>query len=208
MHQLTRPPAIVAAVLLAACGGAPAPAAAELTPTASHGGHALASEAPSTAPSATPQAVLAAPPPTTPLPFTRLRVFVASESADSLVVLEGGKRFEVVGKEELRFAGRYPFHTMKRGRDGAFFPPEGTPMLLSDHGGPSLLFVDVAARRIASATKLGQQPFHTTYDPLGGRLLVTSNVASEVAAIDLAAREVVQRVTVTAPHGIVAVGIP
>jgi YVTN family beta-propeller protein len=111
-------------------------------------------------------------------------------------------------KQELRFGGRYPFHTMKKGRDGAFFPPAGTPMLLSDHGGPSLLFIDVAERRIASATKLGEQPFHTTYDPLGDRLLVTSNVANEVAVIDLATREVKQRVRVTAPHGIVAVGIP
>lgn len=110
-------------------------------------------------------------------------------------------------KQELRFAGRYPFHTMKRGRDGAFFPPSGTPMLLSDHGGPALLFLDVPGRRIASATKLGAQPFHTTYDPLGDRLLVTSNVAGEVAVIDLATREVRQRIAVAAPHGIVAVGI-
>lgn len=111
-------------------------------------------------------------------------------------------------KQEIRLTGRYPFHTMKKGRDGAFFPPAGMPMLLSDHAGPSLMFINAAERRIASATKLGEQPFHTTYDPLGGRLLVTSNVAGEVAVISLATREVQQRIKVTAPHGIVAVGVP
>lgn len=125
--------------------------------------------------------------------------------SDRLVVTDPAKK-EM--KQEVRLQGRYPFHTMKKGRDGAFFPPAGTPMLLSDHAEPSLMFVDVAERRIASATKLGEQPFHTTYDPLGDRLLVTSNVAGEVAVISLATRGIQQRIKVTAPHGIVAVGIP
>ena len=111
-------------------------------------------------------------------------------------------------KQEIHWTGRYPFHTMKRGRDGAFFPPEGTPMLLSDHGGPSLLFVDAAARTIAAEVRVGDQPFHTTYDPIGSRLLVTSNAVDQLAVIDLASRQVVQRLTVKAPHGIVAIGLP
>lgn len=114
---------------------------------------------------------------------------------------------EKVMKQEVRFEGRYPFHTMKRFRDGIYFPPPGTPMLLSDHGGPSLLFIDVASRKIVGETKLGAQPFHTTYDPLGGRLLVTSNAANEVAVIDLTTKAVLQRLSIAAPHGIVAVGI-
>ena len=378
MRGVGRPLGIAAAIVIVACGGAPAPAATEPSPSATHATHSAAPEVPSAPASAAPAPVVAAP---TAAPYSKLRVFVASESADALVVLEGGATFEVVGKvpvgrfphnisvspdarwlavadrlgntvtivdpvemkqvsrirvgrqphdliwhpdsktlfvgherdgfisrveagtwrilpplmvgvpqhdlaivasrptelyysvtnseqwdhlrvydlatnaitrikvqdvhdvfftpdekeiwttssgfidvhsdrlvitdpakkemkQELRFSGRYPFHTMKRGRDGAFFPPQGTPMLLSDHGGPSLLFIDAAERRVATATKLGEQPFHTTYDPLGERLLVTSNVAGEVAVIDLATREVRQRIKVTAPHGIVAVGVP
>lgn len=79
---------------------------------------------------------------------------------------------------------------MKEGRDGAFFPPAGTPMLLSDHGGPSLLYVDAAARRIVGETRVGLQPFHTTYDPLLDRLLVTSNADDSVRVIDLRTRAV------------------
>lgn len=111
-------------------------------------------------------------------------------------------------KEEFRLPGRYPFHTMKEGRDGAFFPPPGTPMLLSDHTGPSLLFIDPVTRRIIAETAVGPQPFHTTFDPLRQRLLVTSNADGAVRVIDLATRAVVQRIDVPTPHGIVAVGVP
>ena len=109
---------------------------------------------------------------------------------------------------QFHLPGRYPFHTMKRHRDGMFYPPEGTPMLLTDHVGPALLFVDPVQRRIVGETKVGAQPFHTTYDPIRLRLLVTSNAADVVSVIDLATREVVQRVAVPAPHGIVAIGLP
>ena len=111
-------------------------------------------------------------------------------------------------KEEIRLPGRYPFHTMKEGRDGMFFPPPETPMVLTDHAGPALLFVDTAARRVVAETTVGPQPFHTTFDPLGRRLLVTSNADGAVRVIDLASRAVVQRIDVPSAHGIVAVGVP
>ena len=111
-------------------------------------------------------------------------------------------------KQELHFPGVYAFHTMKHNRDGFFFPPAGTPMLLSDHAGAGLLFIDPASRSILSETKLGPQPFHTTYDPIGKRLLVTTNADSAVRVIDLATRAVVQKLDVPAPHGIVAIGLP
>ncbi len=111
-------------------------------------------------------------------------------------------------KQEIHLAGAYPFHTMKHNRDGFFFPPAGTPMLVSDHNGPGLLFIDPATRTVLSETKLGPQPFHTTYDPLGDRLLTTTNADSSVRVIDLATRTVVQKLDVPAPHGIVAIGIP
>lgn len=111
-------------------------------------------------------------------------------------------------KQELHFPGVYAFHTMKHNRDGFFFPPAGTPMLLSDHAGAGLLFIDAASRSILSETKLGPQPFHTTYDPIGKRLLVTTNADSAVRVIDLTSRAVVQKLDVPAPHGIVAIGLP
>ena len=111
-------------------------------------------------------------------------------------------------KQEIHLAGAYPFHTMKHNRDGFFFPPAGTPMLVTDHNGPGLLFIDPATRSVLSETKLGPQPFHTTYDPFGDRLLTTTNADSSVRVIDLATRTVVQKLDVPAPHGIVAIGIP
>jgi YVTN family beta-propeller protein len=111
-------------------------------------------------------------------------------------------------KTEFHFAGRYPFHTMKPGRDGLFYPPAGTPMLLTDHLGPSLLWVDAKERRIVGETKIGPEPYHSTYDPLGDRVLVTSNKDGNVWVIDRITRQVVQTVAVHAAHGIVAVGLP
>jgi YVTN family beta-propeller protein len=111
-------------------------------------------------------------------------------------------------KTEFHFTGRYPFHTMKQGRDGMFYPPAGTPMLLTDHLGPSLLWIDPKERRIVAETKVGPEPYHSTYDPLGDRILVTSNKDGNVWVIDRTTRQVVQTVAVHAAHGIVAVGLP
>ena len=54
------------------------------------------------------------------------------------------------------------------------------------------------------ATKLGQQPFHSSYDPEGGRMLVTTNVDSMVNVIDTKTRQVVQKLPVTKAHGVSA----
>lgn len=111
-------------------------------------------------------------------------------------------------KAEFHLAGHYPFHTMKAGRDGLFFPPAGTPMLLTDHLGPSLLWVDAKTRTIVGETKVGPEPYHETYDPIGDRVLVTSNKDGNVWVIDRRTRAVVQTVAVHAAHGMVAVGLP
>jgi DNA-binding beta-propeller fold protein YncE len=80
-------------------------------------------------------------------------------------------------------------------------------MVLSDHLGPGLLWVNWKERRVLSETKLGQQPFHTTYDPEGERLLTTTNVDGMVNIIDIKTRAVVQKVPVPKAHGIGAVPI-
>jgi YVTN family beta-propeller protein len=110
-------------------------------------------------------------------------------------------------KQELRFPGRYPFHTLKAFQDGVFRPENSGVMVLSDHIGPSLVWMDWRERRILSETKLGGHPFHSTYDPEGSRLLVTSNVDGMVNVIDMKTRQVVQKVPVIKAHGIVSVGI-
>ena len=125
--------------------------------------------------------------------------------ADRLVASDPASR---TMKTEFHFVGRYPFHTMKLNRDGLFYPPAGTPMLLTDHLGPSLLWVDPTARRVVGETKVGPEPYHTTYDPLGDRILVTSNKDGNVWVIDRTTRQVTQTVHVPAAHGIVAVGLP
>lgn len=111
-------------------------------------------------------------------------------------------------KEEIRLPGRYPFHTLKPMQDGMYRLPESGLMVLSDHIGPALVWVDWRERRVVSETKLGQQPFHSTYDPEGRRLLVTTNVDGMVNVIDLVTRQVVQKIPVTKAHGIVSVGLP
>jgi YVTN family beta-propeller protein len=110
-------------------------------------------------------------------------------------------------KEEIHLKGRYPFHTLKAFQDGVYYPTNTNLMILSDHLGPSLLWVDWRERSILGETKLGQQPFHSTYDPEGDRLLVTTNVDGMVNVIDMKTRLVVQKLPVTRAHGIASVGI-
>lgn len=110
-------------------------------------------------------------------------------------------------KEEIRLTGHYPFHTLKPFQDGMYALREPGLIVLSDHTFPGLMWVDWRERRVVSETKLGQQPFHSTYDPEGNRLLVTTNVDGMVNVIDLTTRQVVQKVPVSKPHGIVSVGI-
>ena len=110
-------------------------------------------------------------------------------------------------KSEIHLPGTYPFHTEKVDQDGVFFMADRSLMVLSDHLGPGLLWVDWKGRRVLSETKLGKQPFHTTYDPEGDRLLTTTNVDGMVNVIDVKTRAVVQKLSVPKAHGIGAVPI-
>ena len=127
--------------------------------------------------------------------------------SDRMVIYDPDK-FTV--KEEIHLGpNHYPFHTMKENQDGIYFLPNQSIMVLSDHKGPSLLWVDYKNRKIVAETKgIGNQPFHTTYDPLGGRILLTTNVDGMVNVIDVTTRQVVQKVAVPTCHGIASVGIP
>ncbi len=111
-------------------------------------------------------------------------------------------------KEEIHLRGHYPFHTEKENQDGAFFLADKSFMLLSDHLGPGLMWLDWKNRTILGETILGKQPFHSTYDPEGDRILTTTNEDGMVNVIDVGTRKVVQKVPVTKAHGIAAVGIP
>ncbi|MBI2983566.1 MAG: hypothetical protein HYY42_05240 [Chloroflexi bacterium] len=104
---------------------------------------------------------------------------------------------------------------MKRFQDGVYYPKDTSVMLLSSHysaekgrNGSALLWVDWKARKVIDETPLGIQPFHMTYDPIGERVLVTSNVDGMVNVIDRNTHKVVQKVAVPKAHGIVSVGIP
>lgn len=122
---------------------------------------------------------------------------------------------EKVVKAEIHFPGRYPFHTLKRFQDGLYYPKDTSLMLLSSHysaekgrNGASLLWVDWKARKIVDETPVGVQPFHMTYDPMGERVLLTSNVDGMVNVIDWNTHKIVQKLPVPKPHGIVSVGLP
>ena len=113
-------------------------------------------------------------------------------------------------KEEIRLgANHYPFHTLKQNQDGMYEMADKSVMLLSDHKGPSLLWMDYKSRKIVAETKgIGAQPFHTSYDPLGERILLTTNVDGMVNVIDVNTKQVVQKIPVPSCHGIASVGIP
>ncbi len=113
-------------------------------------------------------------------------------------------------KEEIRLGpNHYPFHTMKEDQDGMYFMPDKSVMVLSDHKGPSLIWIDTKSRKIVAETKgIGSQPFHSTYDPLGERILLTTNVDGMVNVIDANTKLVVQKIAVPTAHGIASVGIP
>ena len=122
---------------------------------------------------------------------------------------------EKVAKGEIRLPGRYPFHTQKRFQDGIYYMKDTGVMLLSSHysadrgrDGSALLWVDWKARKVIDETPLGIQPFHITYDPIGERVMVTSNVDGQVNVIDAKTRKIVQKIAVPRAHGIVSVGIP
>lgn len=110
-------------------------------------------------------------------------------------------------KQEIHLPGHYPFHTLKAFQDGVYYPANTSVMILSDHIGPSLLWVDWRERTILGETKLGGQPFHSTYDPEGNRMLVTTNVDGMLNVIDMKTRLVVQKLPVSKAHGIASVGI-
>ena len=132
--------------------------------------------------------------------------------SDRMVVYDP---IEKVVKSEVKLPGRYPFHTLKFAQDGLYYPKDTSLMLISSHysgakgrDGASLLWVDWKKRDVVDETPLGIQPFHVTYDPVGERVLVTSNVDGQVNVIDWKTHKILQRIAVPKPHGIVSVGIP
>jgi len=125
--------------------------------------------------------------------------------SDRMVIYDPATR---TVKQEIHFPGHYPFHSLKRFQDGMYYPRDTNVMVLSDHTAPGLMWVDWRERKILGETKLGQQPFHSTYDPEGNRILVTTNVDGMVNVIDLKTHEVIQKVPVPKAHGIASVGIP
>ena len=120
-------------------------------------------------------------------------------------------------KQEIRFPGHYPFHTIKYDRDATFFIDQTDTMVLSDHQAEALLIVDWRERAIKATiplkdpslplnptnAKCGIQPFHTAYAP--GRYYVTSNADNSVRVVDAEEQRVLYRVEVPTPHGIVLV---
>jgi YVTN family beta-propeller protein len=106
-------------------------------------------------------------------------------------------------KEEIRLTGRYPFHAMKQNRDALFYLDQTRTMVLSDHLQESLLFVDWRERRITGEVRLGPQPFHSAYTP--SRYYTTTNADDSLRVIDATSREVIHRVEIPRPHGVVLV---
>src|SRR2546422_798169 len=57
-------------------------------------------------------------------------------------------------KQEIRFPGHYPFHTIKYDRDATFFIDQTDTMVLSDHQAEALLIVDWRERAIKATIPL------------------------------------------------------
>ncbi len=99
-------------------------------------------------------------------------------------------------------AGHYPFHSLKRGRDGIHFPERTDLLFLTDRLRKALLVVDVKSHAIVKEIPLGLEPFHMTWAP-NERLYVSNSGDSTVTVIDTEHLTVVTTLPVPKrPHGI------
>src|SRR6266540_5514726 len=145
---------LLAALVLASCGGAPAPTSAHPVDMP------MPMAGPSTSPDfIAPSFVLAATP--APPAFRALRAFVASETTDSVWVLEGGERFTVVGRIAV---GKMP-HNLA-------VSPDAKWIAVANRMGNSVSILDPYGLVEVARVPVGRQPHDITWAPDSGTIFV------------------------------------
>jgi YVTN family beta-propeller protein len=109
---------------------------------------------------------------------------------------------------DSRPLGLYPFHSVKRFRDGPFLPQTQTELWYSDRGLGGVVAVDVATRTVVAKIATGRAPFHLSFGP-NGWLYVVNHDDATLSVIDPLRRVVLHTLNVAPdPHGIVVVAAP
>lgn len=104
--------------------------------------------------------------------------------------------------------GQYPFHSVKKFRDGLFLPPNSETVWFSDRGLGGVIEVNVARREVVAEVKTGRAPFHLTFGP-NGLLYVANHDDATFCVIDPQQHIVLHTVNVAPdPHGIVVIVAP
>ncbi len=142
----------------------------------------------------------------------RSEVFVTSSGliqnasqVDPFVLVFDMKAYKLIDSKPMGF---YPFHSVKKFRDGFFLEPNLPTFWLSDRGFGGVIEVDIAKREVISQIKTGKSPFHLSAAP-GGLIYVANNEDSTVSAVDTKKKTVVDTLKVGKdPHGVVVVPAP
>ena len=97
----------------------------------------------------------------------------------------------------IDFASRKVIDTLAvnaRGANRLKFTPDGKTALISSLGGPDLVFVDVASRKVVKRLKIGTGAAGIVMQPDGARAFVACSPDDYVAVIDLKTMEVVGKI--------------
>jgi len=97
----------------------------------------------------------------------------------------------------IDFASRKVIDTLAvdaRGANRLKFTPDGKTALISSLGGPELVFVDVASRKVVKRLKIGSGAAGIVMQPDGARAFVACSPDDYVAVIDLKTMDVVGKI--------------
>jgi YVTN family beta-propeller protein len=128
-----------------------------------------------------------------------------SSQVDPFVLVFDTKAYKLIDSKPMGF---YPFHSVKKFRDGYFLEPNLPTFWLSDRGFGGVIEVDIAKREVITQIKTGKAPFHMSAGP-GGLIYVANNEDSTVSAVDTKRKIVADTLKVGKnPHGVVVVPAP
>ena len=128
-----------------------------------------------------------------------------SSDANPFVLVFDTKTYKLKDSKPMGF---YPFHSVKKFRDGFFLEPNLPTFWLSDRGLGGVLEIDIAERKVITQLKTGKSPFHMSAGP-GGLIYVANHDDSTVSVVDTNKRVVVETIKVAKdPHVVVVVPAP
>jgi YVTN family beta-propeller protein len=132
-------------------------------------------------------------------------LIMSASEVDPFVLVFDTKTFQLKDSKPL---GIYPFHSVKKYRDGYFLEPNLPTFWYSDRGLGAVIEVDIAKREVITQIKTGKGTFHLSAGP-GGLLYVANHDDSTVSVVDTRKKVLVENIKVGKdPHGVVVVPAP